>query len=241
MPSYLRIPKDEETKSPSSPDDDENLNSSMGLLSRNRFPYPPDSPRMTIWTILWRASLLLLLLGNFLLLAHHSLSLGDRAGHTHHRTYGEANMDSLDHKYDETFSTANKLGIIELPPWGPRGESLAHAGGGIGMFHQLHCLSMLRMGLQKFASPPPPYSSSHPYVPTGDDKAHWGHCLDYIRQGILCSADPTIELPRYDNGSVAKDVERYGVDGVRDLRVCRDEEHLWEMARAHGVWRDRIS
>lgn len=239
MPSYLRIPKDEESKSPPLADDDDNLNSSTGLLSRNRAFPPSPSPRTPLWTIFWRTTVLLLLLGNFLLLAHHSLSLRSATGYTHHRTYGQANMDSLEHKYDETFSTANKLGIIELPPWGSRGESLNHAGGGIGMFHQLHCLSMLRMGLQKFAYPPPPHTPSHPYVPSGDDKAHWGHCLDYIRQGILCSADPTIELPRFENGSVAKDVERYGVDGVRDLRVCRDEERLWELARGHGVWRDR--
>jgi hypothetical protein len=60
---------------------------------------------------------------------------------------------------------------------------------GLSVFHQLHYLRALRdlVGEQKIGVP----------------SRHWGgpdhleHCLNMIRQGIVCSADTTLEWPLY--------------------------------------------
>ncbi|KAK9424046.1 putative Oxidase ustYa [Seiridium unicorne] len=53
----------------------------------------------------------------------------------------------------------------------------------IAVFHQLHCLSHL---LRAFSAAR--LGEEFPY-----DKHHLAHCFDYLRQNILCAADPSLE------------------------------------------------
>ena len=62
------------------------------------------------------------------------------------------------------------------------------------------------------------------------DDDHWPHCFYYLRQAIFCSADDTIELP------VVVNQTRTGViDGVQDVRNCRDSKHLYELRANDSV------
>lgn len=79
------------------------------------------------------------------------------------------------------------------------------------VFHQLHCLYVLRRAyyagtdeLQSFDF--------------GKNRSmHIAHCFDYLQQGLTCSADSTIE-PAID--------EKDGFIGSGFLRECRDFEAL---------------
>ncbi|RAL17388.1 uncharacterized protein BO97DRAFT_359181, partial [Aspergillus homomorphus CBS 101889] len=98
---------------------------------------------------------------------------------------------------------------------------------GISMFHQLHCLSMLRGVI--FPSISQHHGASTSSLPHSDnaheDSVHWAHCFDYIAQAIICSADDTIEPPHL---AIDKNGERILiVDGMGHTHQCRDPEPLW--------------
>ncbi|KAJ5578187.1 uncharacterized protein N7459_007151 [Penicillium hispanicum] len=55
---------------------------------------------------------------------------------------------------------------------------------GTSITHQLHCLGMLRSALVAYRKGDEPMDH---------DAKHLTHCLNYIRQGILCAGDTTLE------------------------------------------------
>ncbi|KIM96586.1 hypothetical protein OIDMADRAFT_58897 [Oidiodendron maius Zn] len=59
---------------------------------------------------------------------------------------------------------------------------------GFDMFHTLHCLNQLRKAFH------PEY---YPVVPSAIGDAHRDHCIDHIRQQIMCSGDMTAYGTRY--------------------------------------------
>ncbi|GKZ33771.1 hypothetical protein AbraIFM66950_003806 [Aspergillus brasiliensis] len=105
---------------------------------------------------------------------------------------------------------------------------------GISMFHQLHCLTVLR-GLifpetsqHHGASTSPSHSGNH-----HEDAVHWAHCFDYIAQAIICAADDTIEPP---HSAINEDGKRILViDGIGHRHQCRDPEPLWRAVRESGT------
>ncbi|KAJ7506557.1 hypothetical protein B0H11DRAFT_1971777 [Mycena galericulata] len=76
--------------------------------------------------------------------------------------------------------------------FGPKGELF-----GLALFHQMHCLSRIREAMASRKS-----------------SVHVHHCFNYLRQIILCDANPTIEpvIPIVGRRSVNAEVPR----------VCRD-------------------
>jgi hypothetical protein len=79
------------------------------------------------------------------------------------------------------------------------------------MGHQLHCLAALRTSLvehdRKFG-----------------DIGHAQHCLNYLRQWILCNPDLTLE--QFDP------LERnFDVDVVAELHICRDWSAVYERSK----------
>ena len=75
---------------------------------------------------------------------------------------------------------------------------------GVSMYHQLHCLNTLRI------------ASIHNNTEFG----HISHCLDYLRQAILCQADTTLEESEVD---VRPDgVLDSGATGLGVTHICRD-------------------
>ncbi|GIZ49843.1 hypothetical protein CKM354_001286200 [Cercospora kikuchii] len=108
----------------------------------------------------------------------------------------------------------------------PDGDIYAISG-----FHQMHCLGIIRevfLALRNDSSSIDFSAAVHGHPPLGD---HINHCIQYIRQGIMCAADPTIE-------SLAEDVEQDGRVRVTDLgwgntHVCRSWDSLKNYAAMH--------
>ncbi|KAM7218015.1 protein of unknown function (DUF3328) domain containing protein [Rhypophila decipiens] len=89
------------------------------------------------------------------------------------------------------------------------------------VFHQLHCLSYLVEHLQAG------YSGVEI---TKEVAHHTAHCFDYIRQGIMCNADTTLE------GSTEAG------PGWGSRHECKDYEAVLDWANKHGAmaWRNEL-
>jgi hypothetical protein len=108
----------------------------------------------------------------------------------------------------------------------PRSGGFVHLGAeetpyGLSMFHQLHCLDMIRTSLLSVSAS---QNSSLPFP------IHTKHCLGYLRQMVLCAADTHLEpvipyLPK-------KAVNSFG------LHRCRDWQAVYiELERDAKRWR----
>jgi hypothetical protein len=85
---------------------------------------------------------------------------------------------------------------------------------GVSMFHQIHCLQMIRLAL------------------INGPNDHSGHCLNFLRQAILCNSDTTLD-PVYINGSMA------GSNGLGVTHICRDWSQVYayiEENQRGSVW-----
>ncbi len=94
----------------------------------------------------------------------------------------------------------------------------------VTMFHELHCLRMLNRAFTKSQGATP---------------EHLKHCLSYIRQGILCFPDLTLEPGNFEERDF--EVERSG--GMHtcrnwDLvyRVMDENFHEWSKRTGYGEW-----
>ena len=80
------------------------------------------------------------------------------------------------------------------------------------MFHQLHCLGTIRNVI---------HTLSEGIIHQKDLLSHVEHCLDYVRQALMCAADTTVEWPAFvredANGTVQS-----GTDGNGIQHKCRD-------------------
>ena len=52
---------------------------------------------------------------------------------------------------------------------------------------------------------------------------HIPHCFEYIRQGIMCSADTTLEKSRIEDGKITRDVDGWGAE-----HECRDLDAIYQ-------------
>ncbi|CCM00861.1 uncharacterized protein FIBRA_02907 [Fibroporia radiculosa] len=99
---------------------------------------------------------------------------------------------------------------------------------GVAMYHQLHCLDGLRGAFNELAAGNRSRLDMH--------REHAAHCLGYLRQVALCSADITLESTYYEvlsdgtldgpqtNGSGA--VHRCG-DWVQVRQFLEDDYQAW--------------
>ncbi|KAL6702402.1 hypothetical protein ACN47E_002195 [Coniothyrium glycines] len=98
-----------------------------------------------------------------------------------------------------------------------------HFAFGVSMWHQIHCLNHIRTML----------------IHGDDGSNHTEHCFHYLRQGILCAADTTIEpggvAMRKENGEASHPV-------VRAVHTCRDwrQVHDW-LESEHENWTPEMS
>ncbi|RDW91740.1 hypothetical protein BP5796_02905 [Coleophoma crateriformis] len=97
--------------------------------------------------------------------------------------------------------------------------------------HQLHCLYGLRNAIwamrngmysKEGQSHSGEHSEDHYSHAGGVSDPHVGHCLDYIRQSLMCVADTTIEVAVRAPGG------RAGVRGWGTEHMCRDYQQLGE-------------
>jgi hypothetical protein len=98
-----------------------------------------------------------------------------------------------------------------------------HEGPGymMSMFHQLHCLSYLASHFQQ----------GYGGVPLKEEVAHHSaHCLNYLRQGIMCAADTTLEGKTGDGPGEGSEHE------------CTDYEAILQWANSHAAykWREGL-
>ncbi|KAH7905337.1 hypothetical protein BJ138DRAFT_1164960 [Hygrophoropsis aurantiaca] len=94
-------------------------------------------------------------------------------------------------------------------------------------YHQMHCLWKIQLTLINRADPTATYH-------------HVEHCLNYLRQTMMCAAADTLEL-----GDFMLDVGRYGNDSeaswrgerMGDTMVCQDWEWAYEaLGENHREW-----
>ncbi|KAI8955033.1 hypothetical protein F4801DRAFT_417254 [Xylaria longipes] len=86
----------------------------------------------------------------------------------------------------------------------------------ISMFHQLHCLEMIRIGYFATLSGNPEAIEQGP--------RHLRHCWDFLRQGIMCHGDTTLEwVHEGDPGS-----KGWGYD-----HKCNDFDAIFSWVEAH--------
>jgi hypothetical protein len=76
---------------------------------------------------------------------------------------------------------------------------------GLAVFHQLHCLDAIRHGYYAAVDGTEPVHFAKP--------GHIRHCIDYLRQSIMCNADTNLE---------PIDPDLNGVTGWGFPRKCRD-------------------
>ena len=92
------------------------------------------------------------------------------------------------------------------------------------LYHQIHCLETLRRAI---VNPNEEHKHGGSEILNGDGRraeprakgegegAHWSHCLNYLRQTLMCSADLTLE-PEIELGS-----GNVG-EGLHVTHVCKD-------------------
>jgi len=81
---------------------------------------------------------------------------------------------------------------------------------GVAMYHQMHCLDMLRVEIVRAGE----RSDDDDWV------RHMHHCMSYLRQAILCAADVTLE---HEVGHT-QDVGQ----GLGVTHVCRDWSKVYK-------------
>ncbi|KAF2008370.1 hypothetical protein BU24DRAFT_315271, partial [Aaosphaeria arxii CBS 175.79] len=114
----------------------------------------------------------------------------------------------------------NEAGPFDLPE--PYEVALDRQNNGPGymmsVFHQLHCLSYLAEHFQQ----------GYGGISLEEEVAHHSaHCFNYLRQGIVCSADTTLEGKTKDGPGEGSEHE------------CVDYDALLKWANTHSAYRWR--
>ncbi|KAH8891976.1 hypothetical protein GQ53DRAFT_746430 [Thozetella sp. PMI_491] len=93
-------------------------------------------------------------------------------------------------------------GFVKHPVMAPEPGVLA-------VYHQLHCVNILRHGYWAARKKLDPAHHAKP--------EHVRHCFDYLRQSLVCLADTNLEAIDADTG---------GTTGLGSQRTCRDYDQL---------------
>lgn len=100
----------------------------------------------------------------------------------------------------------------------------------ISMFHQLHCLHQIAIRLADMDPSDKPWSPLPDWQVHGH-LGHTQHCLNNIRQNILCAADETVE----DGSWKCRNRE---VVRTRGGRECRDWASVYEFVQDnYDAWK----
>ncbi|KAF7349870.1 hypothetical protein MVEN_01287500 [Mycena venus] len=69
----------------------------------------------------------------------------------------------------------------------------------LDVFHNLHCLNKVRMALDPDYYPDWRISTSNNHIPTQKNATeHVAHCIDWLRQSIMCHADTSVIVWQWD-------------------------------------------
>ncbi|PIG83870.1 hypothetical protein AARAC_001829 [Aspergillus arachidicola] len=90
----------------------------------------------------------------------------------------------------------------------------------VSVYHQLHCLKIIHLALLPIISPQerlgPGTQDDH-----GFEHNHLEHCLDYLRQSVMCSGDVTLEPPDEMPKKNQSPLQGWGV-----THACRSWEQI---------------
>jgi len=107
-------------------------------------------------------------------------------------------------------------GVVMNPDFSPETSMVT-------VFHQIHCLNDIRRQYYVLMNESTEDFYSSP--------AHMHHCFEYIRQGLMCSADSGLEPFR----PVVPGSEHLGATGWVNERLCRNYDELMKWAEEWRV------
>lgn len=91
------------------------------------------------------------------------------------------------------------------------------------VFHQLHCLAMIKTELNRQTLRYPAPEHTH------ENANHIPHCFDYIRQGLMCAGDMTLEKAKVNaDGVRIRDVNGWGVE-----HECKNWDDVMRWSEKH--------
>ncbi|PLN76828.1 hypothetical protein BDW42DRAFT_188445 [Aspergillus taichungensis] len=134
------------------------------------------------------------------------------------RTIQASFHDDLFHYGMEGITATAEWNEIRPPGRGYVFLGQEHFAFGVSMWHQMHCLNHIRAVLV--------------YGDDGSD--HTAHCFHYLRQGILCAADTTLEsggtMKKLANGNTV-------ATGNETVHTCRDWRQVYDwLENDHKKW-----
>ncbi|KAJ6039070.1 hypothetical protein N7499_003123 [Penicillium canescens] len=119
----------------------------------------------------------------------------------------------------------------------PASERISQEGfyGGPDVLHSLHCLNAIRKHLD------PEYYGNSMTLPPELRRMHIDHCIDHLRQSVLCHGDltPVTMKPVTANTSLPYPVTFYLGQTERE-HTCRSTEAIWNWVTARGQRTGRI-
>jgi len=184
--------------------------SQVDAISPPKWRSLPLSRTIAICAGIWLLSVSLAAIGGFKFASygHTDTPLGPvqvssqiRQTYQYNRTFAEPPSVATDQAWDEMFPLYG--GFFQHPKFAPQRSGLA-------VFHQLHCLNGIRQGYWSMKeSRNHERAESHQHVPD----PHIRHCIDYLRQSLMCHTDTNIE-------PVIEDL--HGVKGFGTEHQCRD-------------------
>lgn len=126
-------------------------------------------------------------------------------------------------------------GIPQLTPLSPKMTSIIHTDGYYGgpdMLHSLHCINGLRKHLDM------DYYKDSMDIPAEYRRMHIDHCIEQLRQAVMCHADMTpvtLKPVRNSEGRV------WALLGETErMHTCRNGEELARVWQEEGLRRGRV-
>lgn len=99
------------------------------------------------------------------------------------------------------------------------------------LFHQLHCLRHIRTFLYTMKAAIDKNATATVWDAVLEPQEdHVSHCFDYLRQGLMCNGDLTLEWPRTE-----PDGRRFAVDGWGVEHQCRSWESIVSFMKENSV------
>jgi hypothetical protein len=92
-------------------------------------------------------------------------------------------------------------------------------GFGVAVMHQLHCIMTIKYALLKL---------ERGSTISGKNSYHVHHCIETLRQAVMCQSDLTLEHPEYGGG-------KQMVTGWGNVHYCRDFSSVVQAVRKNSI------
>ncbi|KAH8104501.1 hypothetical protein BXZ70DRAFT_590700 [Cristinia sonorae] len=97
---------------------------------------------------------------------------------------------------------------------------------GLSVFHQLHCLNLLRQGLRADHYADPVTGAISGILPEDWDD-HASHCLDNLRQSVMCASDISLVVWQW-----VEEANRASIS-MNTIHSCRNFDKIVDWAKKH--------